>query len=94
MLSQIPADLSKLSKENLNQEILRVAIIAELDAINLYEQLAALTDNTDIKKVFLDIAKEEKTHVGEFQTMLLRLDAEQVREMEHGQKEIKELTGK
>ncbi len=94
MLSQIPADLSKLSKENLNQEILRVAIIAELDAINLYEQLAALTDNTDIKKVFLDIAKEEKTHVGEFQTMLLRLDQEQVREMERGQKEIKELTGK
>ncbi|MHB8068043.1 MAG: ferritin family protein [Desulfobaccales bacterium] len=94
MLSQIPADLSKLSKENLNQELLRVAIIAELDAINLYEQLAALTDNTDIKKVFLDIAKEEKTHVGEFQTMLLRMDQEQVQEMENAKKEIKELTGK
>lgn len=94
MLSQIPADLSKLSKENLNQELLRIGIIAELDAINLYEQLAALTDNTDIKKVFLDIAKEEKTHVGEFQTMLLRMDQQQVQEMEHAKKEIKELTGK
>jgi rubrerythrin len=94
MLSTIPADLSKLSKENLNQELLRIAIIAELDAINLYEQLAALSDDADIKKVFLDIAKEEKTHVGEFQTMLLRLDEEQVREMEHGREEIEELTGK
>lgn len=94
MLSTIPTDLSKLSKENLNQELLRIAIIAELDAINLYEQLAALSDDADIKKVFLDIAKEEKTHVGEFQTMLLRLDEEQVREMEHGREEIKELTGK
>ncbi len=94
MLSTIPADLSKLSKENLNQELLRIAIIAELDAINLYEQLAALSDDADIKKVFLDIAKEEKTHVGEFQTMLLRLDEEQVREMEHGREEIKELIGK
>ncbi len=94
MLSQIPADLSKLSKENLNQELLRIGIIAELDAINLYEQLAALTDNTDIKKVFLDIAKEEKTHVGEFQTMLLRMDQQQVQEMEHAKEEIKELTGK
>ncbi len=94
MLSHIPADLSKLSKENLNQELLRIGIIAELDAINLYEQLAALTDNKDIKKVFLDIAKEEKTHVGEFQTMLLRMDKEQVQEMEHAKKEIKELTGK
>jgi rubrerythrin len=94
MLSQIPIDVSKLSKTNLNQELLRVAIIAELDAINLYEQLAALTDNADIKAVFLDIAKEEKTHVGEFQTMLLRMDKEQVQEMEAAKKEIKELTGK
>jgi len=94
MLSTIPTDLSKLTKKTLNQELLRIAVIAELDAINLYEQLAALSDDADIKKVFLDIAKEEKTHVGEFQTMLLRLDKEQVQEMEHGQEEIKELTGK
>jgi rubrerythrin len=94
MLAQIPVDFTKVDKKNLNQEILRLAIIAELDAINLYEQMAALTTDKDIKAVLLDIAKEEKTHVGEFQTMLLRWDAEQVKEMEHAQKEIKELTGK
>jgi rubrerythrin len=94
MLSQIPVDFTKVKKENLNKEILRLAIIAELDAINLYEQMAALTDDADIKKVLLDIAREEKTHVGEFETMLLRFDAEQVKEHEHAKKEIKELTGK
>ena len=94
MLSQMPVDFSKVPKEKLNQEILRVAIIAEFDAINLYEQLAAITDDPDLKKVLLDIAREEKTHVGEFQTMLLRLDAEQVEEMQHAKEEIKELTGK
>ncbi len=94
MLSQIPVDFSKVAKENLNKEILRAAIIAELDAINLYEQMAALTTDDEIKKVLLDIAREEKTHVGEFETMLLRRDAEQVQENEHAQKEIKELTGK
>jgi rubrerythrin len=94
MLSQIPVDFGKVAKKDLNKEILRAAIIAELDAINLYEQMAALTDDKDIKNVLLDIAREEKTHVGEFQTMLLRMDAEQVKEMEHGKKEIKELTGK
>jgi rubrerythrin len=93
MLSQMPVDFSKVPKEKLNQEILRVAIIAEFDAINQYEQLAAITDDPDLKKVLLDIAREEKTHVGEFQTMLLRLDAEQVAEMEHGKEEIKELIG-
>jgi rubrerythrin len=94
MLSQIPVDFTKVKKEELNQEILRLAIIAELDAINLYEQMAALTTDKDIKKVLLDIAREEKTHVGEFQTMLLRWDKEQGQELEHAKKEIKELTGK
>jgi rubrerythrin len=94
MLSQIPVDFNKVKKEKLNNEILRAAIIGELDAINLYEQLAALTDNEDIRKVMLDIAKEEKTHVGELQTMLLRLDQEQAQELEQGKKEVQELTGK
>jgi len=94
MLSQIPVDFGKISREHLDQEILRIGIIAELDAINLYEQLAALTTNKDLKKVFLDIAREEKTHVGEFQALLLRLDAAQVAELAHGKKEVEELTGK
>lgn len=94
MLSQIPIDQSKVKPKDLDQEILRAAIIAELDAINLYEQMAALAKDEDIRKVLLDIAREEKTHVGEFQTMLLRLDAEQVKEIEHAKKEIKELTGR
>lgn len=94
MMSQIPINLENIKKEDLIKEILRVGIIAELDAINLYEQLAAMTDREDIKKVFLDIAKEEKTHVGEFQELLLREDKEQVQELKHGKEEVKEITGK
>ncbi|MFH1595066.1 MAG: ferritin family protein [Pseudomonadota bacterium] len=94
MLAQIPVDFTKVDKKDLNKEILRLAIIAELDAINLYEQMAALTNDKDLKMVLLDIAKEEKTHVGEFQALLLRLDAEQEQEMAHGKKEVQELTGK
>jgi len=90
MLSQIPFDLSKIKKEDLDNEILRTAIIAELDAINLYEQLASMTENQDLKKIFLDVAKEEKTHVGEFQALLLNSDKEQVAEMEAGKKEVDE----
>lgn len=91
MLSQIPFDLGKLSGEDLDREILRVAIIAELDAINLYEQLASMTENRLMKKVFLDIAREEKTHVGEFQALLLMRDEEQVKELEEGREEVEEL---
>ncbi len=91
MLSKIPIDLEKASKENIDKEILRAGIIAELDAINLYEQMAALAKNPLIKKILLDIAKEEKTHVGEFQTLLLANDAEQVKELAEGKKEVDEL---
>ncbi len=91
MLSRIPFDLSKLKDEEIEREILRIGLIAELDAINLYEQLATLSKNEIIKRVFLDIAKEEKTHVGEFQALLLELDKEQVREMEKGKEEVEEL---
>ncbi|MCL6087416.1 MAG: rubrerythrin [Actinobacteria bacterium] len=90
MMSIIPIDLSKIKKENTDKEILRVGIIAELDAVNLYEQLAENTDNKDLKKVLLDIAKEEKTHVGEFQALLLKLDKQQESELEAGKKEVKE----
>jgi rubrerythrin len=92
LLSAIPINLDKIKKENLDKEILRAGIIAELDAINLYEQMAALTENEVIKRVLLDIAKEEKTHVGEFQALLLINDKEQKKELEEGKKEVDELT--
>jgi len=93
MLSVIPVSTIALSADEINREILRAAIIAELDAINLYEQMASMTNDKEIKSVLLDIAREEKTHVGEFQTMLLRIDREQVKELEEGKKEIEELVG-
>jgi len=94
MLSKIPIRLEGVGKKEIDEEILRAGIIAELDAINLYEQMAFMTQSADIKKILLDIAKEEKTHVGEFLTLLLRNDAEQRVELERGEEEVKELTGK
>jgi rubrerythrin len=89
----MPIKVERVSKKLLDCEILRVAIIAELDAINLYEQLAAVAGDENVKKVLLEVAREEKTHLGEFQTLLLKVDAEQVQELEKGRKEVEELTG-
>jgi len=91
MLSKIPFDVSKIEEEDLDKQMLRVAIIAELDAINLYEQLAAITKDENLRTVFLDIAREEKTHVGEFLTMLLMKDEEQEKELEAGEEEVEEI---
>jgi rubrerythrin len=94
MMHTIPTNLDKSRQEDIDREILRTAIIAELDAVNLYEQMAAMAKDVMIKKVLLDIAGEEKTHVGEFQTMLLMKDEEQVRELEAGKEEVEEMMEK
>ena len=94
-MSKHPLDLPpgrKLSREEL-AEALRLSIIAELDAINLYLQLARAIEDERYRRVFEDIAKEEKTHVGEFLALLKTLDQEQVEEIAKGAVEIKELTG-
>ena len=88
-MSKIPGEINK---ENEDKQILRVGIIAELDAVSLYEQLASKANDERIKKVLLDIAKEEKTHVGEFLALLLELDKQQKEELEKGKEEVEELT--
>jgi len=95
MMSKHPLELPvgrKLSKEEVAQA-LRLSVIAELDAINLYLQLAGAIDDEKVRRVFEDIAKEEKTHVGEFLALLKVLDEEQVTELAKGVKEVEALTG-
>ena len=88
MLSKTPMDFKNINIQDADKEILRLGIISELDAINLYEQLSTTTKNKNLKIILLDIAKEEKTHMGEFQALLLKLDKEQVKELEAGKKEV------
>lgn len=71
--------------------ILRLSIIAELDAANLYERMADLTSRDDIRKVLLDVANEEKEHFGEFETLLEDTDPEHEKYEEMGEKEVEEI---
>jgi len=92
-MSKNPLEFSqgrKFSKEEL-AEALRYSIIAELDAINLYLQFARAIDDDRFRKVFMEVAREEKTHVGEFLALLKMLDGEQVKELEKGLEEVKEI---
>ncbi len=95
MFARHPLELSKdkLSEKDLI-DALRLAVIAELDAISFYLQVAERASLEDAKKVFTDVAQEEKTHVGEFLELLKRLDPEQAEELRKGAEEVAELTGK
>ena len=91
MLSKIPIKLDRIKKEDQDKEILRAAMIAELDAINLYEEMEGMTQDRNLKNLLLDVAREEKTHLGEFQALLLKKDAQQKKELDEGRKEVEAL---
>ena len=91
MLSKIPDNFDNMKPEEIDANLLRIGIIAELDAVNLYEQLAAKTQNKDLKKLFLDISKEEKIHHGEFESLLLKVDKDLGKSLEAGKDEFKEM---
>lgn len=79
MFSEILADIEKIRPEDLDKEILRAAMIAELDAINVYEQMANMTKNEKLRIILMDIARQEKIHVAMFETVLLQTDMEFLR---------------
>lgn len=76
-----------------DMQILRLSIIAELDASNLYEKFARLADNDDLKTILLDISNEEKEHFGEFEYLLEEIDPDFEEAEESGEEEAEELVG-
>ena len=68
--------IEKLDSPLREIQILRIGMIEEAKAINLYENMAKLSNDEQVRKMCLDIAKEEKVHLMEFQTLLSHLDSE------------------
>lgn len=70
---------------------IRMNTAAELDAASLYEAHAEATDNLLAKKVFLDIANEERVHVGEFIQLLKILLPDEEGWLQNGFDEVREM---
>ena len=95
MLSKSPLEPQReLASAEDAAQALRLAIIAELDAINLYKQLATAVKDDRVRRVLEDVTNEERTHFGEFLSLLKELDPQQAKELEAGAKEVAELLGK
>ena len=83
----------KVTKEELIRAI-RFMIAAEYEAIQLYMQLAESTDDKLAKEVLVDIADEERTHVGEFLRLLRHLAPDEEKLYEEGAAEVDEMLEK
>ena len=72
-------------------QILRIGMIAELDAVNFYDMLAQLASNPQVSKLMLDVSHEEKVHAGEFETLMEELDPKYEEAEDEGEKEVNDL---
>jgi len=81
----------KVKNADIANKLLRSGIRTELEAISLYEQMATLADNAELRKIFLDMVKEAKAHMGKLNALLLWKDKEQEDGFEQGSKKIDEI---
>lgn len=80
----------KLTKEELIRAI-RLNVAAEHEAIHLYRAHADATDHPLAKKVLIDIANEEREHVGEFNRLLEILTGDEAEWLAEGREEVDEM---
>jgi len=80
----------KLTMEELIKAI-RLDLSAEKEAVHLYMAHAEATDNHLAKKVFIDIANEERVHIGEFARLLSILTGDEDMLLVKGAQEVDEM---
>ncbi len=80
----------KLTKSELIRAI-RLNIAAEHEAIHLYMAHADATDHALAKQVLIDIANEEREHVGEFMELLEILAEDEAEWVVSGREEVREM---
>ncbi len=70
---------------------IRLDIAAEEEAIHLYMAQADVTDDPLARKVLIDVANEEREHVGEFQRLLQILTGDEDEWLSNGAEEVDEM---
>lgn len=80
----------KLTKDELVR-VIRFNIAAEYEAVQLYMQAHDSTDDELARKVLLDVANEEKEHVGEFMRLLKHLAPDEEGFYKDGEAEVEEM---
>lgn len=83
----------KLSKQEL-VVALRQAVIAEHDATAQYTLQAEASGDPLVRAVLLEIADEERAHIGELTLLLEHLTGDEEKLMEDGRREVRELANK
>ena len=72
-LKNIFEDLAGVAPEDLDKEILKAAVLAELETISMYEQLAEMTRSRELRTTILDVIRNKRMQTGELQAQLMQM---------------------
>ena len=67
------SDLTNVAPEELDKEILKMAVLNELEAINDLEKMAEMTRNRELRATILNVIREKRMAVGQFQAHLMQM---------------------
>ena len=70
---------------------IRLDIAAEHEAVHIYMAHAEATDNPVARQILIDVANEERVHIGEFERLLEILTGDEQRWREEGRGEVNEI---
>jgi rubrerythrin len=80
----------KLTREELIRAV-RLDLSAEEEAVHQYTSHADATDDPLAKKVLINIANEERVHIGEFARLIEILTGDEKKFLNNGAKEVDEM---
>ena len=66
-------DLTNVAPEELDKEILMMAVISELETINDFEKMAEMTRDRELRMTLLSVIRSKRMSVGQFQAHLMQL---------------------
>lgn len=75
--------ISTITQEHSDQDIVRSALIAELDAASLYVAQIDNLKNEKAREVIAHILEEEKEHIAELMCLLENIDEMQANKVDH-----------
>ena len=87
-------DLNRRLSRDETLRAVRLAIAAEYEAIQMYEQIATASDDPVVQLVMASVAREEMIHAGEFLALLKRLSPDEGLAYQEGNAETVKIMGK
>lgn len=66
-------NLTNVAKEDLDKEIMKAAVVSELESISLFEQMAEMTRNKNLRTTLIEVIRDKRMLVGEIQAQLMQM---------------------